>query len=359
MAPTGETSGPLEKGGLRVHDPTSKVTNPESRSKLCPLCNCDETTRLFESRDRVHNLPGTFAIFRCNRCRAVFIQPWLTDQELAVYYPSHYSGYRHSRSFDRRRYTGLRRFVLDNYYGYPPSNGEIPSLLEKWVAFLLSFVMAKGAIPYRGDGKFLDVGCGGGSYLHRLSQWGWKVYGVEPSQSGVKQARALQLDVFHGELRDAHFPDSFFDVVRLSNVLEHLTDPQETFREIGRILKPDGVVYIIVPNTRSLNFWWFGENWYGLDSPRHVISHSPKTLRYLCEVTGFQIYRIQFRSGAFNFVRSVNYLLGEENKPYFGFLRRINWVKSKIVRRSLKPFFFAVDLIRLGDVMEATLTKST
>ncbi len=324
----------------------------------CPLCHSGSATRLFESRDRVHNLHGTFTILRCKRCHAVFIHPWLTDQELAVYYPDHYSGYRHSRSLDRKNYRGLRRFVMEHYYGYPSSTGKPSFLLEEGAAYLLSFVMAKGAVPYRGDGRFLDVGCGGGSYLYRLRQWGWNVYGAEPSESGVRQARALGLDVSHGELRDVHFQDSFFDAVRLNNVLEHLTDPQGTFHEIHRILKPDGVVYITVPNTRSVNFWLFGENWYGLDPPRHVISYSPKALRFLCDATGFEIAKVRFQSGAFNFVRSVKYFLEEKGSQWLQWPRRIDWPSNKLIRRTLKPFFLLVDIVRFGDVMMATLKKT-
>lgn len=323
----------------------------------CPLCDHGDASYLFESRDRVHRLPGIFKIYRCSHCHAVFIQPWLTDQELAVYYPDHYSGYRHSRSLDRKNYTGLRRLVLEHHYGYPPVENGGPSPLKAATAFFLSFVMARGALPYRGTGRFLDVGCGGGSYLYRLRQWGWQVYGVEPSESGVNQARALGLDVRHGELRDARFPDSFFDVIRLNNVLEHLPDPRGTFREIKRILKPGGVVYITVPSARSLNFWLFGENWYGLDAPRHVILYSPRALRHLCDSTGLEIARIRFRSGAFNFVRSVKYFLEEKGRHWPGWLRQIDWPRNKLIRRTLKPFFFLVDVVGFGDVMVAILRR--
>lgn len=325
-------------------------------AQTCPLCQRPDAQFLLQGRDRVHGLPGIFDLYRCSRCLAIFIHPWLKDGELSFYYPDHYSGYRHSRSLDRKSYKGLRRFVLENRYHYPSLRGGNPSSLKQWAAFFLSFVMAKGAVPYRGDGRFLDVGCGGGSYLYRLKGWGWEVYGVEPSAAGVKQARALGLDVRHGELPEARFPQSYFDVIRLNNVLEHLTDPRGTLREVRRILKPDGIVYITVPNTRSFNFWLFGKNWYGLDAPRHVISYCPRALKFLCGATGFKIVELRFRSGAFNFVRSVRYWLEERGGPRW--LARIDWPRSRFIRRSLKPFFFLLDILRLGDIMEATLEKA-
>lgn len=324
----------------------------------CPLCHHDQASRLFEGRDRVRNLPGTFTIFRCHHCHALFIKPWLSDAQLSAYYPEHYGRYRASRFLGRKSYKGMRRFVLENYYGYPSANGA-PPLAKRGAAFLLSFVMAKDAFPYRGDGRFLDIGCGGGSYLYRLRQWGWEPYGVEPSESGVRQARALGLDVRQGQLQGASFPDSFFDAIRLSHVLEHLVDPQGTFREMNRVLKPDGVVYVTVPNTRSLNFRLFGPNWYALDAPRHVISYSPRTLRSLCGRTGFEIIDLRFRSGPFNFVRSMGYWL-EEERPFIPrWLRNLDWPHNRLIRRTLRPFFFFVDLVRWGDVMAVTLGKAT
>ena len=323
----------------------------------CPLCGAVEPTRLFESRDRVHNLPGNFTVFQCRRCCAVFYWPVLGVEELSRYYPESYGRYRHSRAIGKKTYKGIRRFVLENYYGYPSPKGGKPSLFNRWAAFVLSFFMAKDAIPYRGEGNLLDVGCGGGSYLYRLKSWGWNSYGVEPSAVGAAQAHSLGLNVHHGQIEDARFPDSLFDVIRLNHVLEHLTDPHGTMREIGRILKPEGIVYITVPNARSLNFWLFGENWYGLDIPRHVVSYSPEALKFLCDGTGFEIVRMRFRSGPFNFVRSVKYYLEEtgDRCPYW--LRRINWPSNKMIRRTLKPFFFFIDRVCFGDVLQATLRK--
>lgn len=324
----------------------------------CPVCRGVRTAHLFDSRDRVYGLPGIFLVFRCSECRAIFYEPRLGEKELSAYYPESYGRYRHSRAIGRKRYDGIRRFVLENRYGYPPSDGRKASRFQRGAAIFLSLFIAKGAPPYRGEGKILDVGCGGGSYLYRLKQWGWRGYGVEPSAAGAAQAQALGLDVVQGNVAEASFPDEFFDVVRLSHVLEHLGDPHGSLREIRRILKKDGIVDVTVPNTGSLNFWLFGADWYALDVPRHVISYAPETLRTLCSAAGFEIERLRFRSGPFNFVRSMAYMVEERSQIGFGLLPRIDWKKSKLVRRASKPFFFLVDLVGYGDVMRATLGKA-
>jgi SAM-dependent methyltransferase len=336
----------------------SAVTNesiPESAA--CPVCDRDGAVRLFFSRDRIHHLPGSFGLFRCNHCQAIFIQPWLSNAALASYYPDEYGRYRHSASLNKKNYAGWRRFVLENYYHYPSRRGVDSSLIKKAAAFVLSFVTAKEVIPYHGAGRILDVGCGGGSYLYRLSQWGWEGYGVEPSKRGAEQAQNLGLRVFRGTLEEARFESCFFDVIRLSNVLEHVDQPKEILKEIHRILKPDGLVYITVPNTRSLVFWLFKENWYALDAPRHVISYCPRALRELCDATGFDIASTRFDAGPFNFVRSVKYFFEEKGRHWPSWLRSIPWDRSKLFRRAVKPLFFFVDSLGFGDFLHATLRK--
>ncbi|PYJ66372.1 MAG: class I SAM-dependent methyltransferase [Deltaproteobacteria bacterium] len=360
---TGRESGskrrPLMKSE-RDDDSQSSVGKPLlPRTATCPLCGRSGASQLFLNYDRVHRLPGIFGLYRCGGCDAIFIQPWLSEAELARYYPEQYGRFRHSRSLNEKTYTGWQRFVLENYYGYPAPTDHHSSSLKKVVAHLLSFITAKAVIPYRGTGRILDVGCGGGSYLHRLKQWGWDACGVEPSQIGTKQAQSLGLTVRHGMLADARFESEFFDVVRLSNVLEHIRDPIPTFQEIQRILKSDGLVYLTVPNTRSLVFWLFQENWYALETPRHVISYCPRTLEALCRATGFEIARLTFASGPFNFVRSVRYFFEERGKHWPNWLRRIRWDQSKFIRRVLKPCFLIIDGSGYGDFLHATLRKKT
>src|SRR5438046_6136619 len=68
----------------------------------CPLCDSEGAPRLFFSKDRIHDVPGTFGVYRCGNCAAVFIQPWPSEAELSAYYPEDYGRYRHSRSLAKK-----------------------------------------------------------------------------------------------------------------------------------------------------------------------------------------------------------------------------------------------------------------
>jgi len=125
---------------------------------------------------------------------------------------------------NKKNYQGWQRFIIENYYSYPAQR-SIDQCIEAPLASALSFVTAKEVIPYHGAGKILDIGCGGGSLP--LEAMGLDTYGVEPSATGVKQARSLGLDVAYGMVEDRHFESDFFDVIRMNNVVEHLPNPKK------------------------------------------------------------------------------------------------------------------------------------
>ncbi len=121
------------------------------------------------------------------------------------------------------------------------------------------------------DRRILEVGCGHGLSvaLARL-EFGAQSYGIEPGDAefagawGVSREvlllAGLPTDIIKPAVGEAiPFPDSFFDVVYSSNVLEHVQDPQRVIDESLRVLKPQGFLHIVVPNYGS---WWEGH--YGI-----------------------------------------------------------------------------------------------
>jgi SAM-dependent methyltransferase len=79
-----------------------------------------------------------------------------------------------------------------------------------------------------------DIGCGHGPLRPIVEALGGKWIGIEPF--------ALTPDLIKAPAEDLPFPDHSFDVVIMNAVLEHIPDVAGAFREVGRTLKPGGML---------------------------------------------------------------------------------------------------------------------
>jgi SAM-dependent methyltransferase len=137
-------------------------------------------------------------------------------------------------------------------------------------------------------GRLLDVGCGNGLFLKRMSDLGWIAQGVETDTRSARVARETYgFEVYGGTLQDAGFPADSFDAITMSHVIEHLRDPLLVLAECRRILKPGGVLVVTTPNYKCLGHRCFGRRWLGLDPPRHLYVFSRKSLDLMANRTGF------------------------------------------------------------------------
>lgn len=102
-------------------------------------------------------------------------------------------------------------------------------------------------------GRFVDFGCGRGELLQKMAAAGWEVVGVE-FQADVAGSvgtdtglRVMSLEETNNEALDA-------DVVNLGDVIEHLTEPDQTFATVLGMLRPGGVVVAQGPleNNRTI-----------------------------------------------------------------------------------------------------------
>jgi len=169
---------------------------------------------------------------------------------------------------------------------------------------------SRAVMSYKQSGRLLEVGCGNGLFMTAMRQTGdWEVWGVDVSESAVRRARERSgLDVFHGELGEARFADSTFDVVVMWDVLEHVHRPKDTLLEIRRVLKRDGVLVLRVPLLDSWDRQLFGRYWAGWDAPRHLTLFSKETLRLMLAQSGFSMERTMGISGCYPaFVLSIRF----------------------------------------------------
>jgi SAM-dependent methyltransferase len=118
------------------------------------------------------------------------------------------------------------------------------------------------------------------------------VAGVETDPVAAARARDRRLDVHEGDLESAAFDDMSFDAITLAHVIEHVYAPQRLLAECRRILKPNGMLTILTPNSASSGHRHFGKDWLPLDPPRHIHLFNPSNMRRLLESAELKPVRV-------------------------------------------------------------------
>lgn len=175
------------------------------------------------------------------------------------------------------------------------------------------------AFPKHMEGeKLLDVGCATGIFLDFCSQKGFQTFGVELSEEAIKKANKIH-KIHCGTLEDAKFQDSYFDIVTMFDIIEHVLNPDQTIKEVYRILKKDGLLVISTPDISSWHAKIMGKKW-GLITPlEHLSYYSPKTITLELEKNNFKV--IQARKSTKIF--TLEYLFGQSEFFYPGLYKLI------------------------------------
>ena len=101
----------------------------------------------------------------------------------------------------------------------------------------------------------LDIGCGMGYFLEVAREWGWDAKGVEISPYAARYCREkLNFDVHCGTLETANYHNDYFDIITAFDFLEHISELSRFFPALKRVLKPDGMFIVVVPNYDGLVF---------------------------------------------------------------------------------------------------------
>lgn len=208
-----------------------------------------------------------FAITQCTHCSLLLTNPRPDEASLGRYYesPAYISHSDTQQGLINRVYKVARTFTLR----------QKVTLLGR-------------EAPRRG--RLLDYGCGTGYFLHAAKEAGWQVSGFEPSDSARRLAEQnVGQPIAHGPL--SQFEPGSFDAITLWHVLEHVFDLNQTLEHLVRLLRPDGVIIIAVPNADSPDAQYYREQWAAYDVPRHLYHFTNKTISQLLQKHHLQLRR--------------------------------------------------------------------
>src|SRR5258708_935358 len=153
----------------------------------------------------------------------------------------------------------------------------------------------------RAGGRILDLGCAGGHFLDRYFRTSaWEKWGVELSKFAAARAMGKAIRMHVGDIHSAALPAASFDVVTVLDTFYYFSEPRRELEAIRRILKPDGLVVLVL--TCATSHIWRNNGWMGslsgraqasfLES-RHVFFYNPKAITSVLRGSGFRVSSLQ------------------------------------------------------------------
>lgn len=193
----------------------------------CSLCSSDDTVSLGDV--------GRYPLLQCRSCGLQFLWPPPGSLELERIYSDYYRSWNlEACAVD---VSCMKRCTFEGY-------------LRK-------------VVPLVPSGKLLDVGCATGELLEVARDIGYDVFGVEISPPGIERCRERfgAERISSKQLERSDFPAGFFDIVTLSDVMEHLPDPHGFLDIAAYLLRPGGILLIVTPDTSSWSRSFMGMKW--------------------------------------------------------------------------------------------------
>lgn len=324
--------------------PQSTATHPSS----CPVCGLAAGHVLATARDHRRGTPGEWRVVECPSCRLCRTDPWPDDP--AAWYPDEYPQHGAPESPTAR----ISRAALTRA-GH--SGREVARALGALVP------EAETGGPLRAGSRVLDIGAGTGGAVRALRDAGHDAWGVEPSPRAVATARERGNHwVVQGSLgdalreagtagaagrpavghADAVLPSGTWDVVRMSQVLEHVADPLALLAQVRRVMAPTGRLIVGVPNIRSLASRMAGGAWDGLEMPRHLVHYDRDSLRWVLSLAGFPVRSMRTTP-------LLGVLPGSIDARTAGGTRQRGWSDALPVRVAMYPLEWALGAVGQGD----------
>lgn len=256
----------------------------------CPVCSgvSKEVLRLLSPHG------GVWPILECKLCGLRYTWPQPSQDELEAFY---------ERLYGREdKAASLYDDEFNNKYW------------SRQAAVIIRLVRLS-------SGRILDIGCGGGHFL--LHMKGWEKFGVELSAKARAAAASRGITTF-ANLHQARFPDSFFDVVTMFAVIEHMADPRGAILEVARIVKPGGLLVIMTGDALSVKARIKGKRWHMYRPPEHLFFFDGRSLDHLASLGGFTRVHRYYTDGGMT--TSANRYIRKMLRLSIGLMDRLPWL---------------------------------
>jgi 2-polyprenyl-3-methyl-5-hydroxy-6-metoxy-1,4-benzoquinol methylase len=261
VTPNRDASCPAEPDGRRTDLIILASYNARSPTQVtCPICDG-------EIGPAGHRGRGPYG--RCPSCDIYALVPQPTRGALASHYSAMYQqgNYRLAHEHRRSNQRKFGRLIVDALREY----------------------RRLGLPPPR---SVLDIGCFDGVLLDVAATYGLATYGFDTMSEAVAGASDRHV-VWSGALDACAAGPDKFDMIVMSDVVEHVATPEEYFAWTASHLAPDGLLFVTTPDVNSWVGKALGSRWGVFDGREHLILYTRRALERTLGAAGLQTVAIR------------------------------------------------------------------
>jgi SAM-dependent methyltransferase len=299
---------------------------------FCPVCGL--------SRYRKWKNVRNWRVVECGECGMRYANPAPSDSILTEAY-----GYPKEKYniFFQSDYIASTEILNSAMNWQEQNNKENLKMINKF-------------FPQRG--RMLELGCSAGKFLELAKEDGWQTAGVDPGNWEFNKEKDAELNIVRRSLFDAALEKESFDVIFMSSVLEHISNPGEYLSYLLKLLKPGGRILIMgLPNVNSLTVVLGVDKWIGNYPPLHLLYFSPKTINILLRKVGFRNITVKSR-GISETVLEL--FFNRKSKIYTGSYSDKLYaptVGSRILKMCRNFYDVIANIFKIGSVLEISAQK--
>lgn len=266
--------------------------NNDLQFTKCPICSIEGNIKILYK-----NLIGNKSILECPKCSIQYLYPYPTESELNEIYSEGYAawGIGNEDTFSEMKKAKFRKLL-------------------------------KYTAKYCNKGNLLDFGCGPGYLMEEAKKIGFNVYGAEFGEyaANISKNKFGEDRIFAGNIENCKFQDNFFDIVIMSDLLEHIVNPVSSLKKVNAILKNTvnsnggGYCMITTPNTNSFTCKIMGSKWahYNLE---HIHYFNINSIKKVAKITGFEILEIKPYFKILT-IKYMNYIFKYNKRKFLSFI---------------------------------------
>lgn len=307
---------------IKVAVLTASIARDKLVNRNCPVCGSFENS-FFANNDYLDYV-------QCGQCSLVYMNPAPVPGMVNV------------------GFQGEDELLMDYFAIMSKYKTDIPPKTDPLTDNKLRDIYA-----FKPFGKLLDVGCSVGDFMHKAKHF-YEVEGVEvnPNTSAI----AAQHFKVHRQFLHKLGLDQQYDIVTLHQILYGVPDPVGLFRDIHKVLKQDGILYINTPNSDSYAMRLYQGKCNHLFGYTSVNVFNRKALEKLAACSGFKVSFFRTEWLDIYYMDTMSFLSNDA-----GFIHKRNChlpdYEERVALEDKLQSSLGMDLGEHGNYLVAVLTK--